>query len=398
MKVLLIETEAEGHYISLYLKNIIKEILLRKEISLSLMTTRTIMLNNDFKFLRNNKINKFYISNIKKPKRYNLISLFLYQIKYYFNIKTNFKKISKTENFDLVYMNTLDHFDKALSVFGSPFQKVKFYGLINNLKFHLNYYDLGKNFYLSFFYEKLFKRILNIKNLKNLFVIDNYIKVYLTNKKIDNCKLVKINEAINYENIIISKREKFIFKKKNSLNNNDFIILIYGAIREDKGIKYLINCITQNSFDKKIKIIIAGKCEKKILQDIKEFEKKSKQFNFEIILFDFFINENFQKILFSVSDLIWIGYEKYYGSSGVYYLSGLMKRPVIVNNSGAIHYLNKKYKIGVNTDVTDQKKVSKKIKLIMFNGPMYYKNNFKKFINLNKKNVFAKKIIKTILF
>ena len=50
MKVLLIETEAEGHYISLYLKNIIKEILLRKEISLSLMTTRTIMLNNDFKF------------------------------------------------------------------------------------------------------------------------------------------------------------------------------------------------------------------------------------------------------------------------------------------------------------------------------------------------------------
>jgi uncharacterized pyridoxamine 5'-phosphate oxidase family protein len=96
------------------------------------------MLNNDFKFLRNNKINKFYISNIKKPKKYNLISLFLYQIKYYFNIKTNFKKISKTENFDLVYMNTLDHFDKALSVFGSPFQKVKFYGLINNLKFFKN--------------------------------------------------------------------------------------------------------------------------------------------------------------------------------------------------------------------------------------------------------------------
>ena len=398
MKILLIETDKEGHYISLYLKNIVKEILSRKIESLTLMTRKSIIADENYKFLRNRKINIFYIKNIKKPKKYNFLSLLIYQIQYYFNIKRSFDEITKNKIFDLVYVNTLDHFDKALSLFGSPFKKVNFSGFFNHIRFHLNYFKLERNFFLSFFYEILFIRILNNnKYLKNIFIIDEYIKTYLNKKNLDSNKLIKVNEALNTDKPVISKKKQKAFKKKYLLSNSDFIILIYGAIRKDKGIKYLINSVISNNFNKKIKIIIAGKCDSKILEDIREFQKLSKKFNFDIIVFDYFIDNNFQNILFSVSNLVWVGYEKYYSSSGVYYLAGHMKRPVIINNKGTLYYLNKKYKIGIATDVTDPKKIYDKINFIMISGLKYYKNNFKQFTNINKKNIFSKQIVDKML-
>ena len=397
MKILIIETEIDGHYISLYLKNIVREILSRKIESLTIITKKSAIADENYKFFKNKKINIFYIRDIKKPKKYNFLSLLIYQIRYYFNIKKSFNTISKNKKFDLVYVNTLDHFDKALSIFGSPFKKVNFYGLFNHIRFHLSYFKLERNFLFSYFYEILFRRILKIKYLKNIFVVDDYIKTYLDIQNVDNNKIIKVNEASNTHNTFISKKKEIAFRKKYLLTKNDFVILVYGAIRKDKGIKYLINSVISNNFNKKIKIIIAGKCDSKTLNDIKQFQKLSNKSNFEIIVFNYFIDENFQNILFSASNLVWIGYTRYYGSSGVYYLAGHMKRPVIINNKGTLYNLNKKYKIGVATDVTDSKKVCDNINFIMISGLKYYKNNFKQFININKKNIFSKQITDKIL-
>ena len=397
MKILIIETEIDGHYISLYLKNIVREILSRKIESLTIITKKSVIADENYKFFKNKKINIFYIRDIKKPKKYNFLSLLIYQIRYYFNIKKSFNTISKNKKFDLVYVNTLDHFDKALSIFGSPFKKVNFYGLFNHIRFHLSYFKLERNFLFSYFYEILFRRILKVKYLKNIFVVDDYIKTYLDIQNVDNNKIIKVNEASNTHNTFISKKKEIAFRKKYLLTKNDFVILVYGAIRKDKGIKYLINSVISNNFNKKIKIIIAGKCDSKTLTDIKQFQKLSNKSNFEIIVFNYFIDENFQNILFSASNLVWIGYTRYYGSSGVYHLAGHMKRPVIINNKGTLYNLNKKYKIGVATDVTDSKKVCDNINFIMISGLKYYKNNFKQFININKKNIFSKQITDKIL-
>ena len=397
MKILIIETEIDGHYISLYLKNIVREILSRKIETLTIITKKSAIADENYKFFKNKKINVFYIRDIKKPKKYNFLSMLIYQLRYYFNIKKSFNTISKNKKFDLVYVNTLDHFDKALSIFGSPFKKVNFYGLFNHIRFHLSYFKLERNFLFSYFYEILFRRILKIKYLKNIFIVDDYIKTYLDIQNVDNNKIIKVNEASNTHNTFISKKKEIAFRKKYLLTKNDFVILVYGAIRKDKGIKYLINSVISNNFNKKIKIIIAGKCDSKTLNDIKQFQKLSNKSNFEIIVFNHFIDENFQNILFSASNLVWIGYTRYYGSSGVYYLAGHMKRPVIINNKGPLYNLNKKYKIGVATDVTDSKKVCNKINFIMISGLKYYKNNFKQFININKKNIFSKQIADKIL-
>ena len=181
------------------------------------------------------------------------------------------------------------------------------------------------------------------------------------------------------------------------MEENDFIILVYGSIRKEKGIDYLFKCLTNCFFKKKIKIIIAGKCEQEMLDKINNYKKNSIKFNFEILLFNFLINDKLQKLVFTVADLIWIGYEKYFFSSGVYYLAGFMGRPVIVNNKGFIYDLNKKYKIGVEADITNSKEVYKKINFIMSNGSKYYKKSFENFTKYNKKNIFEKQIVNEIL-
>lgn len=394
MQILLIETEPEGHYVNLYLKKIINEFLAKK-VSLTLMTTRLVAFGKNNKFLLNNRIKKFYITEIKKSKRKNSILQLVYQIKYYFNIKNSFSLITKDKNFDIVYVNTLDHFDKALSLFGSPFKKTSFYGFYNHITFHLNRAKLSNFFF--YIYEFLFIKILKLKDVKKIFILNNSIKQYLNRKNIPTYKLVKVNEAVDISSNSIDKNEINLFKKENSLENNDFIILIYGSIRKEKGIDYLFKCLSNYIFTKKIKIIIAGNCEEEILNKITNYKKKSGKFNFEIILFNYLINDKLQKIIFTLADLIWIGYEKYFFSSGVYYLAGFMGRPVIVNNKGFIYDLNKKYKIGVEADITNSKEVYKKINFIISNGSKYYKKSFKNFTKYNKKNIFEKQIVNEIL-
>jgi hypothetical protein len=395
MRTLLIETEVNGHYVNLYLKKIINEFLLRKT-SLALMTTRLVAYNENNKFLLNDRIKIYYIEDVKKPKKNNLISQFIYQIKYYYNIKKNFKKISKDKSFDHIYVNTLDHFDKALSLFGSPFKKNNFYGFYNHIRFHLNEMRLSKKFFLFYIYKSLFIKFLNIRNLKKIFILDSSIKKYLKTKNIPTNKLITVNEAVDISRMSLQKKEINIFKKKYFLEEKDFIILVYGSIRKEKGIDYLVNCLLTNFFSKKIKIIIAGKCEKEILININNYKKKLKKYNFEIILFNFLVNDKLQKIIFTIADLVWVGYDKYYASSGVYYLAGFMKKPVIINNRGSIYDLNKKYKIGLAVDITNSKQVYKKISFIMTNRLKYYNNNFVKFIAL-KQGIFEKQIVDKIV-
>ena len=87
--------------------------------------------------------NIYYIKKTPEPKRYDFISLLIYQVKYYFNIKKNFQKLQDKKIPNYIYINTLDHFDKALAIFGSPFSNISFSGLLCKCKFHLHSLKIG---------------------------------------------------------------------------------------------------------------------------------------------------------------------------------------------------------------------------------------------------------------
>ena len=112
---------------------------------------------------------------------------------------------------------------------------------------------------------------------------------------------------------------------------------------------------------------------------------------------NYFINDKLEKIIFKASDLTWIGYsKKFYGSSGVLFLSSQNYVPVIGSDHGTLGWYLRKYNIGISTDLTNSKKVAE-ILLSLINKKKQIKYDFN---SANKKRNFlnfGKTIVSNIL-
>jgi hypothetical protein len=394
MKILFIETSSEGHYVYLYL-NLILEKFIKKKVEINLMATKEVVKNLKSNVRREIQ-NIYYIKKTPEPKRYDFISLLIYQVKYYFNIKKNFQKLQDKKIPNYIYINTLDHFDKALAIFGSPFSNISFSGLLCKCKFHLHSLKIGPFNFLNFLYKFMFIKIYNITTLKKIFLIDPLIIDYF-NKTQKNCKkLFHVNDALKKNSNVISKKSINLFKKKFFINKNNFIILVYGAMRKDKAINELFNAIQGAKFQKKITVIIAGLQDDYTSKYIKNF-KNNNNLTFDLISLNKFIDYKLEKIIFSISNLVWAAYINYYGSSGVYFLSGYMKIPLIISKKGLICWLNKQYNIAISADIKNIQDVQNKISFMIKNGNNFYRNNLNRFHNKYLKNSFEDKIVKEVL-
>ena len=159
------------------------------------------------------------MSDHKNIKTKNFISINKSQFKLYFTIK---RKIKKLKKFDLIYLNTFTVFDKAISLFGSPFGNTRFIGLFPTIKFYINkdkgFFSLIKNF-INYY---LFLRLLKIRTLKKVFVPDPIFLKY-SNKNI-NIKN-KIKKSINF--FFFEKKKHSTTRKLSKLKKKDKKIIIY---------------------------------------------------------------------------------------------------------------------------------------------------------------------------
>jgi hypothetical protein len=391
MKILLIELETKGHHITSYLRTIINR-LLKKNYKIYLLTTKP---KNSEILKFHEKIKIFYVKKNKNLKKINYFNLIYLQLKNYFTIKLKFKKISKKNYFDIIYLNNLDHIDKILSILGSPFGKVYFYCLFLNPKILHNSNFNFFNFLKVSIYKFLFYKILNIKTLKKVFILNP-----LCYKQIPKHKLKKI-ELLNEIGTYAYKRKisqnRIECRKLLNLDKSYFVILVYGSIRKDKELIYLIDVIKKFYINNKIKIIIAG------LQD--EYTKKllreniyNNAINEKFLIINKFVNDTLEQVLFKSSNLVWTGYSKdFTGSSGVFFLSSMNKVPVITSDHGLINWNNKKYKIGKSTNLRDPNKVKKVIDYFLKNKRLNLNNSFIKTNYIHNSENFSKKIEKNFI-
>lgn len=386
MNILLIELETKGHHISSYLKSIIDN-LREKKCKIYLLTTKH-KNKQIFDFKQKKKI--FFIKK-KKLNKINYFQLIILQFQNYFLIKKKFKELSKRYRFDSIYLNNVDHYDKALSIFGSPFGKSEFYGLFLNPKLLYNEKFNILNSLKIRIYRILFNNLMNIKTLKKIFIINPLCLKYISKKILSKIVLLYDIGGFLY-------KKKIIFKKKHckkilNIAKSSFVILVYGRIREDKELIYLINVVKKFYLNFKIKIIVAGEQDKYTKNILRDNVYNDNYIKNKFIIINKFINEKLEQILFKSSNLIWTGYSKdFTGSSGVYFLSSINKRPVISSNHGLIYWYNKKYRIGKSTDLRNLVKVKKVIDYFMRNININLNNNFNNTNKIHNSIRFSKQI------
>ena len=139
MRILIIEPECNGHHIITYIRFILR-LLLSHKIEVIIITSSKS--KNHFSLKTIKKIYpriKIKFIKYSKPKNYSSFFLLLNQINLYFLIKKTFTEITANYRIDKVFINSIDHFDKALSIFGDPFKKTPFFGMYTLPKFHFSF-------------------------------------------------------------------------------------------------------------------------------------------------------------------------------------------------------------------------------------------------------------------
>ncbi len=399
MKILLIEPNVSGHHISLYLIPLINS-LLKKKFKLTIIVSKLFKKNKYFNsFKKNSKIKFLFINSYENDHRTNFLSLITKQIKYYYIFKRSFKKIKDKP--DYIFINSFNTIDKIFPILGSPFGNTKISGFFSSIKLHLKQKNSFNSRFKNFIVFYLFKKLISNKNIAKIFLPDPLGVKFL--KKKDSNIFKKVELTNDFGPIIkknFFKKEKLRIKFRKNLNilHNDYIILVYGFIRKEKCINYLINVIKTYKFSKNIKIIVAGEQANDIKLYLNYELKKNKFIKKNIIIFNKFISNEFERKIFLSSDLVWTGYDKnYYGSSGVFFLSSLMSKPVLTSNHGLINWYNRKYKIGKSIDISSQIQVYKTIQNFIYKKIKIAEKNFV-YVN-GKHNVksFCEKVAKSFI-
>jgi glycosyltransferase involved in cell wall biosynthesis len=359
MTYLIIEPEHKGHYIILYIKFIVRLISIKNS-NVIILTTKKTSRHKSFKtlFKEHKKIKIEYIKYIK-PKNSSTLSILFYQIRLFFLIKSAYKKISKKYKVDHIFLNSLDHFDKAIFFFGDPFFNVNFSGIYVNPKFHLKKYNLGIAGRYNYISKIFFKKLLLISNLKNILTNDKFFIDYINKNKFKySYKLKFLREPREFSHSFTKDDSRKILK----LPENRFYILVYGALKKTKGINELLLALSSDNINNKVSVILAGEQDEYVKSLLKFKISKLLLKKKKLFVFNGFKDEKEESILFSASDVVWVGYQKTFPFlSGVLYQAAIKNLPIIASNNGIIGWMNKKYKLGFSVDVNNCNLITKTI-------------------------------------
>ncbi|MFL2886650.1 MAG: glycosyltransferase [Candidatus Pelagibacter sp.] len=394
MKILLIETEPSGHHISLYLNALVDK-LISENHNVSILTSIKTKNFPSFSYIKTKNVKIYYLEKYKNFNHNGYLNILINQIILYFIIK---KKINSINKFDLIYLNTFTVIDKALSIFGSPFKNTKFSGLFPAINFIEKQKIYSFSFYKNMINKFLFNKLLNSENLINIFIPDHRFIKY-SKKKFWHYKKINLSYDFGFheekKNSVIKKKS---INKKLSLNlkkKNNFVILVYGSIRFEKGIQFLLKAANEIKTKKNLTIIIAGKHDNYTKKIVNKYKENN---NFSLFSIDKFLETEFQRYLFKKANLVWTGYTKnYFGSSAVFFLSGKYKKPNISSNHGLISKYNKIYKTGYSVEIDNIKNIKKLLSNIIYTNKKIENKYFDILNNIHNSKKFSDNIFNRLI-
>ena len=293
--------------------------------------------------------------------------------------------------FDLIYCINLDYFEKALSLRGSPFGSRPFAGMLMNPKFHRAPLGLGPPSRGDFLYRMFFKRLLALRGLVRLMVVDNLFREFCLRKRLARaekiCLVADVGEL---------SRSEFEGSAREGLNlrSDAFVILVYGSVSLLKGVEQLLRAV-QNLDCPEIVALIAGKPDSAAAALFSSPWCRAMQESGQLLVRAEFHDDESEAQVFTAADLVWLGYVGgAYGSSGVLYQAGSAGLPVISMADGLIGWTVRKHKLGISLDTTDTAKVVDAIERMRNDEPMMreFGENGRRLAKSHTGTAFAKTI------
>lgn len=291
-----------------------------------------------------------------------LSSLVTRELAYWRYFKKCHNELSRDMRPDVVFLPYLDYCLYAFGLLGSPFERLPWVGLAMRPSFH--YQEMGvvaPRPALAILKKHLFFRMLGNHHLRSLLTIDQPLATYMISHAKLGAKVIFFPEPVRWAelpNKTFARNELCLPPKRN-------LILVYGAITERKGIKTLLRAMASAEFPESTDVILAGKQSAeidKLLTEpwISDLIKKQR-----LILLNRFIEDSEEPTLFSSVDIVWLGYQQHYSSSGVLAQAAAARRPVIACHEGIIGWQTSRYFLGRTVNTTDPAAINLAIKSIL---------------------------------
>jgi glycosyltransferase involved in cell wall biosynthesis len=398
MNIIIVEPNASGHHMELYVRHATR-LLLQSGFDISLLTTKSAVAHPSFKSINesfNDNIKLYIMPELPKSKSKSVLILLIIQIISWIKLHREYVKIKNKNRIDVVYVPTLDWIGKATEILGSPFSETPFVALYISPKHHLNEMGLGPPGRMDWLYNKLFQRLLKIKTLRQVLVIDEYFYKYCIknygplSKKLQY--IPDFSEVKGSDSKEKSRHQLGIsFEKK--------ILLVYGSLTRRKGIFQLIDAFLESDLPSNFILLFSGKADDEI-RELMKTPKVIEQINLNrIVLKLYFHNEEEEYRVFKASDYCWLGYVSgFFASSGVLYQCASIGLPVIAMQNGIIGHAVKNNSLGLLIDPNDKNSI---INALMKAGNTFNKSdqsaNMSKFTQEHSGDNHAKIVLKALI-
>jgi glycosyltransferase involved in cell wall biosynthesis len=363
MKLLIVEPEGTGHHMALYVRLLVRSAV-KRGWEIHLLTTAMAIRHPAFKLVQSEckQLVIHLMPNFELAHNRSWPGLLLDQFRCYMAILLGFKDIIPSEAPDFIYIVNIDHIDKIMAILGTPFGKFKFSGMMMNIKFHRNQMQIGSSSRSDWLYEKLFLKVLKIKTLKYLTVIDEPFSHYARRSEEPGYgKLILVPDVGDlHGNISVMNARTFL-----GIPDNSFAILVYGALTPKKGVEQLLQAVS--AFDlSDVVVVLAGVQDDRIRELLSEPLAMDLITTGHLLVFQGFHNEVQEYRVFRAANAVWVGYiGNSFGSSGVLYQSCSIGVPVLATSNGLVGWLVKQHKVGLTFDPTVVEDVAKSITLLL---------------------------------
>ncbi|MEW6342391.1 MAG: glycosyltransferase [Paraburkholderia sp.] len=348
--LLIVEPEATGHRMVLYVR-LIAENALRRGWKVTLMTTASALAHPAGRMTVSalgRDLDVAMMPEIPRGTHYGRLQLLLGQRAYLRAVEQGYIDYRKTRIADFVYVPYLNYFDKVAGFYGSPFGDTPFGGMILAARFHHHACGIaGPTGMQDVVNNVLFRRLLGLSKLALATTIDEPLPQYVMRK------MPNVAGKIRYvpdTSFIGQPADRHEARRALGLEEGHFVVAAYGALSPRKGLARLLTLFSAADLPKYFRLVLAGVQDKEAAQMIQSFMLTAGERASQVIVLNRFCSELEEGQVFAAADSMWLCYENFSGMSGVLIQAAQAGVPVITSNYGLIDNYRGKRLLGLRWD------------------------------------------------
>ncbi|MDN8037769.1 glycosyltransferase [Burkholderia vietnamiensis] len=398
--VLIVEPDATGHRMVLYVRLIVEEALARG-FDVVLLTTVAAMHHDACKSVLAEFGDRLAVATMPGVSQggKSRFGLFRSQYRRLRAFQAGYRAVSRCQRVDFVYIPYFNYIDKIIGWYGNPFDGVPFGGMIVAAKFHHFRYGIagsrGKQDVVN---ELLFRAALRIRSLALLTSIDEPLTEFVKqsmSQHVEKVRYVPDVSTIRHPADRRSARAVYGF------SSTDFVILLYGSISPRKGIEKILRLFSDKDLPSNIRLLMIGSQEESAKKMIEAFLAKYPERRSRMCVVDRFVTEVEEGQAFASADVVWLCYENFSGMSGVLIQSAQSGVPVVTSGYGLIERYREKYGLGIRwSDFVDGQRGENRIdwnRLLESSRSVFCSPRLQRFAEQHTPQAFGRNVVDAIV-